>query len=90
MKFGEAIEEARSGKKICRCGWNGKNMFVAYMSGYTIAEENVNGRTKEFVPTGDLRVLPYFAMKTACGGWLPGWLASQTDMLADDWQVFEF
>lgn len=85
MNFGQAIEAAKSGARIARKGWNGKGMFVAYMSGYTIPEAQVNGRTKHFIPEGDLRVLPYFAMKTADGEWLPGWLASQTDMLAHDW-----
>lgn len=34
-----------------------------------------------------LKVEPYFAMFTAQGTWLPGWLASQTDIVADDWEV---
>lgn len=89
MTFGEAIEAAKVNHKIARAGWNGKGMFVAYMPGVTIPEGLVNGRTKTFVPTGDLHVLPYFAMRTADGKWLPGWLASQTDMLADDWEIVE-
>lgn len=89
MTFGEAIEAAKANNKVARKGWNGKGMFIAYMPGVTIPEGLVNGRTKTFVPTGDLQVLPYFAMKTADGKWLPGWLASQTDMLATDWEVVE-
>ena len=87
MTFGEAIYQAEQGRRIRRQGWNGKGMFVAYMPGYTIPEQNVNGRTKHFVPTGDLQVKPYFAMLAADGGWQPGWLASQADMLAHDWEV---
>ena len=42
---------------------------------------------KQHVPTGDLRVGAYIVMWTAQGVWQPGWLASQADMLADDWVV---
>lgn len=89
MNFGQAVEAAKESKKIARKGWNGRGMFVAYMPGVTLPEGIVNGRTKTFVPHGDLVVLPYFAMRTADQKWLPGWLASQTDMLADDWEVVE-
>ncbi len=36
MNFGQAIEAAKQGEKITRAGWNGKNMFVVYMSGMTL------------------------------------------------------
>ncbi len=87
MNFGEAIEQAKNGKKIQRAGWNGKGMWVCYMPPVVIAEGIVNGRTKTFVPTGDLNVGGYFVMWTAQGVWQPGWLAAQPDMLADDWSV---
>jgi hypothetical protein len=87
MNFGEAIEAAKSGSKIYRTGWNGKNMWVCYMPPVVIAEDIVNGRTKKFVPTGDLQVGGYFVMWTAAGIWQPGWLAAQPDMLADDWGI---
>lgn len=89
MNFGQAIEAAKQGLKIQRAGWNGKGMWVCYMPPVTIPEGMVNGRTKAFVPTGDLNVLGYFVMWTADAKWLPGWLASQTDMLADDWSVIQ-
>lgn len=89
MYFGDAIEAAKGGARIARRGWNGKGMWVCYMPPVTIAEGLVNGRTKQFVPTGDLRVGGYFVMWTADGTWQPGWLASQADMLADDWSVVE-
>ena len=34
MKFGEALEQVKEGKKIFRLGWNGKGMFVCYQKGY--------------------------------------------------------
>jgi len=85
MNFGEAIEAARAGKRISRSGWNGKGMWVCLMPGTTIPEELVNGRTKKFVPTGDLVVGAYFVIWTAQSTWQPGWRPTQIDVLADDW-----
>ncbi len=87
MNFGEAVEAAKGGSRIQRSGWNGKNMWVCLMPSVVIPEGIVNGRTKTFVPTGDLNVGAYFVMWTAAGVWQPGWLAAQPDMLADDWSV---
>jgi hypothetical protein len=87
MTFGQAIYQAEQGRRIYRKGWNGKNMFVAYMPAITIDEQNVNGRTKHFVPTVYLHVKAYFALRTADGGWQPGWVPSQEDMLWNDWEV---
>jgi hypothetical protein len=95
MTFGQAIEAAKAGSKIARSGWNGKNMFVVYMPAMDLAAYNdqtqqrrVNDRTAKFVGADKaLHILPYFAMYTATGEWLPGWLASQTDMLAEDWTI---
>jgi hypothetical protein len=87
MTFGEAIEALKSGARVCRAGWNGKGMWLCYTPPVVIPEGIVNGRTKMFVPVGDLRVGGYLVMWTADGTWQPGWLASQTDMLATDWQV---
>lgn len=81
------MDLAKDGHKIFRSGWNGKNMWVCYMPPVTIFEGLVNGRTKKFVPNGDLKVGGYMVMWTADGTWQPGWLASQTDMLADDWDA---
>lgn len=88
MNFGEALEAVRVGDtRIARAGWNGKGMWVGYMPPVTISEGIVNGRTKRLVPTGDLVVGGYLVMMTSDGVWQPGWLASQADMLADDWAV---
>ena len=75
MTFGQAIEALKAGKRVSRAGWNGKGMWLAL--------------TKKFVPTGDLPCQPYIVMWTAAAQWQPGWLASQADMLAEDWQVVE-
>ena len=72
MRFGEAIEHARNGKKIAREGWNGKNMYIQLQ----VPDEHSK------------MTLPYIYMKTVQGDLVP-WLASQTDMLADDWMEVE-
>jgi hypothetical protein len=97
MNFGEAIKAAKEGKKIQRQGWNGKDMWVVLMPKldlppFTSQEPGakVNDRTAKHIGHDTpLHSLPYFAMWTADKKWLPGWLASQTDMLAEDWQVLE-
>jgi len=95
LNFGQATEAAKQGKRIARAGWNGKNMFVVVQPAMTLApyndqsaEKRVNDRTARFVGYDTpLEVLPYFCMFTADRKWLCGWLASQTDMLANDWMV---
>jgi len=89
LNFGQAIEALKNGCKVAREGWNGKGMWLAYMPPVVIPEALVNGRTKKFVPIGDLNVGGYIAMWTAQGVWQPGWLASQPDMLATDWTIVE-
>ena len=50
----------------------------------------MNDRTAKWIgEDAPLDCCPYFAMYTADKKWLPGWLASQTDMLADDWFVVD-
>lgn len=52
--------------------------------------KKVNDRTAQFIGKDTpLETLPYIAMWTADGKWLPGWLASQTDILAKDWVLLD-
>jgi hypothetical protein len=85
MNFGQALDKLKEGARVARRGWNGKDMWIGLMAGTTINAEQVNERTRKHVPEGELRVAGYIAMWTAQGTWAPGWLASQADMLADDW-----
>jgi hypothetical protein len=97
MSFGMAIEAAKRGHKIARKGWNGKNMFVVYMEPlylppYNTTDTNrkVNDRTAKWIGEDKpLDCQAYFAMYNAQEQWIPGWLASQSDMLADDWVIVE-
>ena len=78
--FGFALEQLKQGKKVARSGWNGKGMylFIAYgddLSSCLFKEE--------------LTCCDSICMKTAQETIVVGWLASQTDMLAEDWEVVE-
>ena len=82
MNFGEAIIAMRKGKKLQRKGWNGKGQYIelakniSYLN--TAGEiincdhENIGNCAISFVGTSGVQM---------------GWLASQADMLADDWQI---
>ena len=90
MNFGDAIKALKDGHKVARAGWNGKGMWLALMPGFTIPKGMVNERTRKFVPPDqDIECGAYIVMWTAQGTWQPGWLASQADMLSEDWAVVD-
>ena len=84
MTFGMAIEAAKKGKRIARKGWNGKGQYVelakaiSYKSptGAVVNAEHdaIGNQALAFVGTSGVQM---------------GWLASQADMLADDWEIVE-
>ena len=85
MNFGLAIEAAKMGKRIARKGWNGKNMYVflAYEADF-VTDADISAFDQLEVEVADMLV-----MKTAQDTFQPGWLASQADMLAEDWFIVE-
>ncbi len=85
MSFGHAIEAMKVGKRVARSGWNGKGMFLFLVNGSTFT---VN-REPLMSIMGEGAQVQYHAhidMKTAQGYVVP-WLASQADMLAEDWEI---
>lgn len=80
MTFGEAIEQMKRGKRMSRRGWNGKQQYIelaTHISYKNSRGEIVNAKHDTcghaaiaFVGTSGVQV---------------GWLASQADMLSDDW-----
>lgn len=86
MSFGEALALLKAGRVVSRAGWNGKGMFVFLVSGCSTraAHLPVPETSTSFDEWDDVRVLPYLALRTVSGDVVP-WLASQTDLLADDW-----
>ena len=95
MTFGMAIEAMKRGCKVTRIGWNGKGMWlcVPLCDGpKEIPATGVWGKPNaEYAKQngGTVKVMPYVTMKTADGSIVMGWLASQTDMLAEDWEIVE-
>ncbi len=89
MNFGSALYECRqAGRKVARDGWNGKDMYVVYQPGYPDGIGiNANTAKATGIPEGTIcKFLPYLMFRTAQGDFVP-WLASQTDILADDWNI---
>lgn len=84
LTFGLAIEALKLGKRVARAGWNGKGMWLGLVQGYDYNPQE--GRATSYA-LGCIK-LPWIGMKTANGEFVP-WLASQTDMLAEDWQIIE-
>lgn len=93
MGIGDAIAAMRLGHKVARKGWNGKGMWLAISPGAESlpADKFWGGPNREFAESngGAAKVLPAVTMKTATGEILMGWLASQSDLLANDWCVVE-
>ncbi len=87
--FGEALKRLKLSHRVMRLGWNGKGMWLSLTLGRTVATDNLwshQNRVYAKDSGGTVEVLPYITMKTADGKIVP-WLASQTDVLADDWMV---
>lgn len=84
MNFGQAIEALKEGKSIHREGWNGKNMFLYLITGTNLQNALKYGYGEyEFEPT----FVDTICMKTAQNTLVVGWLPSQVDILAEDWQI---
>lgn len=78
--FGYALAALKAGKRAQRAGWNGKDMWIALI-------HPGNAMFTKF--RCGLPMQPCIGMKTAANEMQPGWLASQADMLADDWTVLD-
>ena len=88
MDFSYALNALREGNKVMRHGWNGKGMYVVLQRAYPEGIP-INKNTAEAIgePEGTIhRFLPYLMFMTAQGDFVP-WLASQTDLLAEDWTI---
>ena len=94
MNFGDALVYLKENYKVTRDGWNGKGMFLFLLPAGTVPtkaiydpalraviESEVGGET--FEALGSIR------MFTADKKILTGWLASQTDILSEDWQILD-
>lgn len=94
--FGWALDTLKLGKRVARRGWNGKGMWLAlwregtYDGGSELFENCKPARLyAASCASQGVDVAPTIVMKTAGGSLLFGWLASQADMLAEDWELVE-
>lgn len=98
LKFGDAIEALKQGKRVSRAGWNGKGMFLFLLPAgvvptaaihdpalRAVIEEEVGGDT--FEALGSIRI--WTTNNQGRKAVLTGWLASQTDMLSEDWSILD-
>ena len=101
MNFGEAIEAVKTGKLAARKGWNGKGMFIFMRPEDTLPVGMIIDKVKSLpqsfkdwvakntTETGEIKFCSYLCMKAADGSVVNGWLASQTDILSEDWEIVE-
>lgn len=97
MSFSSALVALKEGRKVARAGWNGKGQWVVmmlplYLPPFNTQEPGakVNDRTAKHIGKDTpLDSQAYFSLYTAQGKWQPGWLASQSDLLANDWTIVE-
>lgn len=99
MNFSQALESLKLGSKIQREGWNGKGMYLTLVQGYPV-NGHLNADSVDSEVEGETQgkagqMLSHIVMKTAGDSqfWGAGysdyvpWLASQTDILAEDWNI---
>lgn len=98
MNFGQALEAIKTGQLATRSGWNGKGMFIFQRPSDVLSVEFIVDKVKslpqsvkDFYKKSDSQTeiifTAYLCMKSADGSIVNGWLASQSDMLAEDWQI---
>lgn len=84
MTFGKAIERMKQGERVARQGWNGKGQYIELAT--AISYKNATG---EIVNCNHDAIGNQAIAFIGTSGVQMGWLASQADMLADDWELAE-
>lgn len=92
LNFGQALEALKDGKQIARAGWNGKKMFLFLLPAGTVPTRAIHDPAlreviEKEVGGDSFEALGSIRMFTADKKILTGWLASQTDMLSEDWEI---
>lgn len=81
MNFEFALDSMKKGKRMCRSGWNGKDMWVVKVDDWTV-DVILSGAVEGLLPK------PFLAMKTADNNFVT-WTPSQTDLFAEDWESYD-
>ena len=90
QNFGAAVEALKAGFRVTRPGWNGKGMYLWLLPAATVKAEWCREPHLKAIAEakgGEVECLGSIRMRTADDKVLTGWLASQSDVLAEDWQV---
>lgn len=91
LTFGDALHYLKLGKKVARAGWNGKGMWLIMVPGRVDAKLSDGTPYQRALNSNICEILPHIDMWTVNAqgrrAMLPGWMASQTDMLSSDWEV---
>lgn len=86
--FGKALDALKMGKAVARKSWNSKGMFLTLQTGSVVTGTDMrNNPAKKYYGNSEVAICPHIDMKAADGTYVVGWLASQTDMLAEDWDI---
>jgi len=94
LTFGHAVEALKQDKRVSRSGWNGKNMFLFLLPAGTVPKTAIHDPAlravmDEQIEGDTFEALGSIRMFTADKKVLTGWLASQTDILSEDWEILE-
>jgi hypothetical protein len=92
MNFGLALEAMKTGRRVRRSGWNGKGMYLWLLPAALVKAEwcrEPHLKAMAEANGGEIEALGSIRMFTADRKVLTGWLASQTDMLSDDWEALD-
>ena len=87
MDFGEALRALKAGEKVAREGWNGKDQFLFLVKGESLDYVTSANLDSLVGIEGGVHHPDVIAIKTTKGDIQVGWLASQTDMLSEDWMI---
>lgn len=92
LTFGDAIAALKADKRVRRAGWNGKGMYLWLLPAAMVKAEWCREPHLKAVAEengGEIEALGSIRMMTADRKVLTGWLASQTDVLSEDWEILE-
>ena len=85
FSFSHALKLLKEGYKVARSGWNGKGMWLILVPGSPSVKPVAGTPYSKAGIVEETNINPHIDMFTAQGDMQPGWLASQTDLLAEDW-----
>ncbi|MDR1216010.1 MAG: DUF2829 domain-containing protein [Treponema sp.] len=87
MPFGEALEECKAGKRIARQGWNGKGPYVCLVPDHIFKQDELKQIPALQNEEREITFWGCLCIMTTSGKVQLGWLATQSDMQAVDWEV---